>query len=259
MSEQTRTSVPASGMDGDAPPPGTAIVRPLRHVQAVRERHLRQLAERSHGSTSRSARAWSWALGETAVAPVTDQVAAVPPSRSDVEAEIAVADERRLRADRENRADGAATVLRWLIGEDDHLPVRGPNRGKLVGGFGDVVRSRDQIAETLSQLHRCRQAIIEGPATGGRSIETDDADYLGGAIVTLAWVSGSTSTSPLSGTQTPSPTTHDLKTERIHADDVTEQRPELAFGSPSPSSRYALAVKHCVDWLLGDTTSLPSK
>ena len=60
-------------VDDDAPPAGTAIVRPLRHVNAVRQRHLAELAGRSLGPDSRSARAWSWALGETEIAPVTDQ------------------------------------------------------------------------------------------------------------------------------------------------------------------------------------------
>jgi hypothetical protein len=56
-----------------------------------------------------------------------------------MEAEIAAADERRLRGDRENRADAAASILRWLIGADDHIPVRCENPGELVGGFGGVV------------------------------------------------------------------------------------------------------------------------
>lgn len=257
MSQQPTTDVPASGTDDDAPPPGTAIVRPLRHVQAVRERHLEQLAERSLGPESRSARAWSWALGETAIAPVTDRPTDVPPGRSDIEAEIVVADERRLRGDRENRADGAATVLRWLIGEDDHLPVEGQNRGELVGSFGDIVRSRDQIDEILFQLHkRRRRAVADSMATSGGSVDISDPDYLAGAIATLVWVSGSTLASPLSGERIPEPTTRDLKTERVHADDVIDQRPALTPGSPSPSSHYALAVKHSVDWLLGDATTL---
>lgn len=51
---------------------------------------------------------------------------------------------------RENRADAAATVLRWLIGDDDRVPVRCENPGELVGGFGDVVHSREQIAAVLA-------------------------------------------------------------------------------------------------------------
>src|ERR1700691_4141249 len=80
----------------DAPPAGTAVVRPQRHVIAVRERHAEQLSARPATSPSRSARAWSWILGETSRAPVTDRVTDVPPSRAEVEAEIAEADRRRL-------------------------------------------------------------------------------------------------------------------------------------------------------------------
>lgn len=96
----------------DAAPPGTAIVRPWRHVKAVRERHAEQLAVRSPSGESRAALTWSWALGENVVAPVTDRVTAVPPSLAEIDAEITEADERRLRADRENHADGAAMARR---------------------------------------------------------------------------------------------------------------------------------------------------
>jgi hypothetical protein len=142
--------VKAGRPDDEAPPRGTAIVRPLRHVRAVRERYLRRFADPSEAATSRSAQAWAWALGESATAPVTDRLTMAPPSRPDVEAEITVADERRYRGDQDKRADAAATILRWLIGDDDHVPVRGENRGELVGGFGDVVRSPEQIAATLA-------------------------------------------------------------------------------------------------------------
>ena len=232
MSEQTTASVPASGMDDDAPPPGTAVVRPLRHVRAVRERHLQQLAERSQGPESRSARAWSWALGETAVAPVTDQPTGAPPSRSDIEAEIAVADERRLRGDRDNRADGAATVLLWLIGEDDHIPVRGPNRGELVGGFGDVVRSLNQIQELVTTL------ILRHDPPSARGIEAqlNDADYLNGVIATLRWVGHKHAAAPISGLRTIQVTTRDLKAERVLAEDVIEQLGQQGAGDLLPHS-----------------------
>ena len=59
---------------------------------------------------------------------------AVPPSRSDIEAEITAADERRLRGDQENRADAAATILRWLIGDDDHVPVEARIRASWSAG-----------------------------------------------------------------------------------------------------------------------------
>lgn len=45
----------------DDPPPGTAIVRPLRHVRAVRQRHLQRFSDPAQVAASRSARAWAWA------------------------------------------------------------------------------------------------------------------------------------------------------------------------------------------------------
>lgn len=256
MSEQTM-SASVSGMDCDAPPPGTAIVRSLCHVEAVRERHLQQLAQRSLMPESRSARAWGWALGETAIAPVTDQPRGVPPSRSDIKAEIAMADERRLRGDRENRADGAATVLRWLIGEDDHLPVRGPNRGELVGGFADVVRSPAQIEATLIRLMSLRRRGLAGDpdvamaAADSAAAEPADVDFLAGAITTLTWVTGR-SGAPITETRTSELTPRDLKRERTHAADLIERLTTPQANALNQRHMYGLGVKHAVDWLLGD-------
>ena len=154
MSGITVKVVDSGQADDMTPPPGTAIVRPVRYVRAVRERYLQRFTDLAEAAASRSARAWGWALGETPIAPVTDQATTVPPDRSAIEVEIAVADERRLRGERENRADAAATILRWLIGTDDHVPVRCANPGELVGGFGDVVRSREQIAEMAALAAR---------------------------------------------------------------------------------------------------------
>jgi hypothetical protein len=135
-------------------------------VQAVRQRYCLRFADPAEAAASRSARAWAWALGETATAPVTDRLTSIPPSRFDIEAEITVADERRLRGGRKNRADAAATVLRWLIGDDDHVPVRGNDRGELVGGFGHVVRSPAQIADILAvAAERRRHAVTQATPT----------------------------------------------------------------------------------------------
>ena len=168
MTRATVNRVDTDRIDDQAPPSGTAIVRPLRHVRAVREHDAAQSADPSEAAAeSRSARAWAWALGESTTAPVTDRVTAVPPSRSDIEAEITAADERRLRGDQDNRADAAAIILRWLIGDDDHVPVEAENPGELVGGFGDVVRSPEQIAGILA-LAAEGAAASRGPGPGPR-------------------------------------------------------------------------------------------
>jgi len=218
------------GLD-DAPPAGTVIVRPMRHVRAVRERHSRQVAEGAAAGESRSARAWSWALGESVVAPVTGRLTDVPPSRADIDGEIAEADERRLRGDHENRADGAASVLRWLIGADDRVPVRGKDRGELVGGFGDVVRSPDQIAQMLDDARWQRRA------------QPQAADYLDGVIATLEWVLGERPQAPISGQRSRPVTTRDLKQERLHAEDL--------------ASQMGVGIKLAITWLLGDSAISP--
>jgi len=262
MTRVTVTFVGDGQVDDAAPPHGTAIVRPLRHVRAVRERHALRFADPAEAATSRSARAWAWALGENTTAPVTDRQTAVPPRRSDIEAEIAAADERRLRGDRENRAEAAATILRWLIGDDDHVPVRGENRGELVGGFGDIVRSPQEIADILA-LATQRQPRV--PATD-RDADADpddpqmvrqDADYLDGVVATLAWVLGERPESPITRIHPHELTTRDLKAERVHAEDIIEQARHPWMADRLPRPWYGEGVKFTITWLLGDSTAPP--
>lgn len=245
----------------NAPPPGTAIARPLRHVRAVRERHLSGFADAAEATASRAARAWGWALGENGTAPVTDWHTAIPPSRADIEAEIAAADDQRLRGDREHRADAAATILRWLIGDDDRVPVRCENPGELVDGFGDIVRSHGQIADVLaSAIDDQRQA-----ATFGRDVTADpdqrhrashDADYLNGVAATLAWVLGEAG-SPITRRQCQA-TTREIKTERLHAQDLIDQAASPWTAERLPSPGYGAGVKSAISWLLGDLTTPPT-
>jgi hypothetical protein len=63
MTEATAWRVDGHQARDDLPPPDTAIVRPLRHVRAVCERYLRRFAKPAEVASSRSARAWAWALG----------------------------------------------------------------------------------------------------------------------------------------------------------------------------------------------------
>lgn len=247
--------------DGSDLPPGTAIVRPLRHVLAVRERYAQRYADPAEAKTSRSARAWAWALGESAIAPVTDQPTAVPPRRSDIEAEIRAADEKRVRGDREGRADAAATVLRWLIGEDDRVPVRGENRGELVGGFGDVVRPPEQIASVMALAVAGRQqAAVKSRGLGlgsdDRQLARQQAGYLDGVVSTLTWVLGRRSETPISHKPSRDLTTRDLKSERVRAEDVIDEARRPWIASRLPVS-YGEGVKYTVTWLLGESTVSP--
>lgn len=263
MNRATVTGVGAAQADDLAPPSGTAVVRPLRHVRAVRERYLLRFADPAEAAASRSARAWAWALGETVTAPVTGRQTSIPPCLPDIEAEIAAADERRLSGDHENRADPAATVLRWLIGHDDHVPVRDADPGASVGGFGDVVRSREQIADVMTvTIEGQRRAaasardVQAGSAT--RRSARRDAQYLHGVAATLAWAIGNRADAPITRTQTRELTTNDLKTERVHAEDLIQRAGQPMLADGLPSAEYGEGVKITIAWLLGDTIAPPA-
>ena len=263
MNRATVTDVGAAQAGDLAPPNGTAVVRPLRHVRAVRERYLRRFADPAETAASRSARAWAWALGECVTSPVTDRQTSIPPSQSDIEAEIAAADERRLSGDRENRADAAATVLRWLIGHDDHVPVRDADPGVLVGGFGDVVRSREQIADVLTvtiegQRRAAASARDVQAGSAARRSARQDAEYLHGVAATLAWVIGNRADAPITRAQRRELTTRDLKTERVHAEDLIQQARQPMTADGLPSAEYGEGVKLTIAWLLGDSIVPPA-
>jgi hypothetical protein len=256
----TVSRVDTDQADDMAPPQGTAIVRPLRHVRAVRDRYLQRFSDPGQITASRAARAWAWALGETATAPVTDRETALPPRRSEIEAEITMADERRLRGDRENRADAAATILRWLIGDDDHVPVRGTNLGALVGGFGDIVRSREQIANVLAATTEGhRQAGAKGRQSGvspaRRQLAQRDAEYRIGVTATLEWVIGQRAGAPITPQRRGVLTATDLKAERLHAEDV--EQAEQPWARDLPHREYGEGVKSTINWLLGDSAIPP--
>jgi hypothetical protein len=258
----TVNNVAADGFDNEAPPPGTAVVRPLSHVQAVRQRYFLRFADPAEAAASRSARAWAWALGETATAPVTARLTSVPPSRSDIEAEITVADERRLRGGHENRADAAATILRWLIGDDDHVPVRDKDCGELVGGFGEVVRSPALTIQVLSVAADNRRRVVvharrsDADPRGSRSL-SQDADYLDGVIATLAWVLGHRPVTPITRTRVGEVTSRDLKAERVHAQDVIDRAGQPWMADRLLSLSYGQGAKVTITWLLGDAAAAP--
>lgn len=255
MSELTVRPVDPSQADDAAPPEGTAIVRPLRHVRAVRARYLQRFTDPAEAAASRSARAWAWALGEIALAPVTDRQTATPPRRVEMEAEITEAERRRVRGTREGRADAAATVLCWLLGKDDHAPVRCTNPGELVGGFGDIVRSREQIADLIGLAAPAQRAAAvrsqdTGTAPGGREATRREAEYLDGVLMTLAWVNRQSAEAPASHARVGA-ASRTLKQERLRAEDAIED------GADQPSRSYGEGVLSTISWLLGDSTAPP--
>ena len=263
MTTVTVKHVDVDQADDELPPPGTAIVRPMRHVRAVREQHLLRFANPDEAAASRAARAWSWVLGEHPVAPVTDRHTAMPPSRADVETEIAAANERRLRSDREDRADAAATILRWLIGDDDHVPVRCEKPGELVGGFGHIVRSHEEIVRTVAAM--AIDGYQEAAAVGhnaradieDRRLARQLANYLNGVAATLRWIASDQREAPISRRPSPQPTTRDVKAERVLAEDLIDLGDSPWTADHVPSAAYGAGVRSTIDWLLGDRITSP--
>jgi hypothetical protein len=121
--------------------------------------------------------------------------------------------------------DAAATILRWLIGDDDHVPVRTESPGELVGGFGDIVRSPAQIADILSMAVQgaAHRAAVQDrdlrTRPVGQEIAWQDASYLEGVAATLAWVLGERPGVPISHNEASRLAARDLKRERMRADD----------------------------------------
>jgi hypothetical protein len=186
----------------------------------------------------------------------------VPASRADIEAEIAEADEPRARGDRESRADVAAAILRWLIGDDDRIPVRGENRGELVGGSGDVVRTRELIANVLALAAEghCRAAARGSDVAASledRQRAQQEADYLDGVATTLTWVFGQRPEPPITRGRSREATARKLKSELVHAEDVIEQAKSPWITDRPLSPSYGEGVKHSVAWLLGDLAIPP--
>jgi len=263
MTRTTVNHVDADRLDDQAPPRGTAIVRPQRHVRAVREHDATQSADPSEAAAeSFTARALAWALGESTTAPVTGRMTAVPPSRPDIETEITAADDRYLSGDQDISADAAAIVLRWLIGDDDHVPIAVENPGELVGGFGDVVRSPEQITGVLAlAAEGLRQAAARGrdidAGAGARALARKDAAYLDGVLATLAWVLGERAGSPIASPHSRELTTRVLKVQRVRAQDVIEQSRYPWMAGRLPPLWYGEGVKFTITWLLGDWTAPP--
>jgi hypothetical protein len=193
---------------------------------------------------------------------VTDRVTSAPPDRSEIQAEIAAADDRRLRGDQEDRADGAAIILRWLAAPTITSQSAAPRPGELVGGFGDVVRSHRQLADIAALATQAHRAVtaksrdIEN-RPGERERARQEADYLDGAMATLAWVSGERTAAPISHGQHADKTAKVLKRERIYAEDAIEHAGDRRASGSLPSRWYGAGVKATIAWLLGDSINVP--
>jgi len=85
-----------------------------------------------------------------------------------------------------------------------------------------------------------------------------DSDYRAGVLTTLDWITDRQSRAPISDTHAPRLTTHDLKAERLHAEDLMDPAVHRSAVGPVYSGEYGLGVKCTIDWLLGDSMTMPS-
>ena len=202
MTTVTVKNVDASQADDMAPPPGTAIVRPLRHVRAVRERtrsgSLIPPRLRPRVRLARGPGRWESTPPRRSLTGRRRFRPAGPTSkpRSPPRTKGACAATART-GQTPPRPSCAGLSATMTMSRSGTTIV-----GELVGGFGDVVRSRKQIADVLAIAAEGRQratAIVRNIDAGsGRpgASPQQDADYLDGVVATLAWVLGEQAEAP---------------------------------------------------------------
>ncbi len=138
----------------------------------------------------------------------------------------------------------------------------GENPGELVDGFGDVVRSPEQIAAKLAlaaegqERAAARSRDIDADAAD-RRFARQDAAYLDGVAATLAWILRERPEAPITRSRPSELTTKDLKAERVHAEDVIEQARNPGMIGRLRPPWYGEGVKLSITWLLGDSTAPP--
>jgi hypothetical protein len=122
--------------------------------------------------------------------------------------------------------------------------------------------SRQAIAAILALAAQGQQrAAAHGSDAdadlGSRRLAQQDADYLAGVAATLAWVLGERLEAPITRSRPLELTTRDLKSERVHAEDVIEQARNPGMIGQLPPPWYGEGVKLTITWLLGDSMAAP--
>jgi hypothetical protein len=258
--------MPAIPVPDPLPP---AISRPREHIQAVLAQSLIQT-----GSQGRAALAWTWALTGARPSPVTLSPAKVnPPTADEIAAEATAAPEGStappgVPTDLCDQLREARHILRWLIAENDEIPLDDENRGRFIG-------ARDDYARTDAQIRAVRDHARRGLEISDLPDPMDPTDtlhpwrwpatwmhaaWLHGVRDLLDWVLGDLVTSPLGQQAVGLPTAHDLEYEDLQADDVASQgRPGGVIVDPAayPPPQYAEAIQASIRWLRGEATISP--
>lgn len=226
------------------------------------------------GGQGRAALAWTWALDGTRPSPVTLAVASGrPPSREEIAAESSARPEGStappgVPTDRCDQLGEVRSILRWLIGEADEIPVDDDNRGRLVGARDDYARTDQEIREVRARaacgLESCDLPEHMDSAEVRNPWHWDpawmNASWLRGVRDLLHWVLGERSTSPLGHRVIGMPAPLDVDCEDVATDNVILQgRPGGPLVDPEayPPPQYGEAVQATIRWLRGGITTPP--
>jgi hypothetical protein len=246
-----------------------AIVRPRAHVEAVLAQSLR---ETSPGG--RAALAWAWALAGGRPSPVTlSPVPGRPPARAEILAEAAAQPEGSrapagVPADFRDQLRQARSILAWLAGGSDEVPLDDDDRGRFVGARGGYARTDDDIRTVCDRAVLGLKAgdlpEVMSPSDARHPWRWDaawmNAAWLRGVRDLLAWVLGERDASPLCARAVGLPTSYDLSHEEAAAGPVVMQgRPGGTRVEPAryPPPQYGEGIQAAISWLRGQSTTAP--
>lgn|ERR1022692_3423315 len=248
-----------AGQHQDPRGPGSAVVRPHHHIEAVRGDAV-TAARRRAATTGAEPNCFitdaiSWAVGEGYDAPFTETPAPGGADHAEVAAEISACTAflestpwSEQAADAICRARQVLELLKWLTGAQDNPPTycRETEPGDLVGGRGRIVRPEAEIRRML--------ALAEGKLAAGQTSYALGADWHQGVIVTLQWTRGDRMASPMYGVARAGlPDGARIAIEQSEAEDHLV----APLRSPDIPLHVADAVALTCRWLLGDTTQPP--
>jgi hypothetical protein len=254
----------------DIPVPlSSAIVRSRQAVVAVLAQSLLET-----GFDGRTALAWEWALTGTRPSPIILSLPpGIPPSRSEILAEAEAEPEGStappgVPTDFCDQLREARSVLAWLIGDSDQIPVDDENRGRFIGARSDFARTDAYIREVRDRaLTGLKVCDLPEPLARDDArrpwrwrAEWMNAAWLRGVGDLLDWVLGDRIASPLCGRSVGLPASHDLTYEEGAAEEVAMQG--HSGGVPvdpgiHPPPQYGEGIQAAIRWLRGEVTKPP--
>jgi hypothetical protein len=126
-----------------------------------------------------------------------------------------------------------------------------------------IVRSRGDIAgaaqrATQAQRRAAAVSLDDDAEPAVRHEAAQDADFLDGVVLTLAWARGDRPEAPITRAQPAEVTVRALQLERGYADDAVEQGRDRWAADWLPPRWYGEGVRQAISWLLGDKSTPPA-